>query len=745
MKKNDIKLLKEKSQNGDFDASYELATYYDNLALLNNMDKNKQENLLNKALSFCIKSLQQGNKKANFNLSILYSELGDTSSSLKHLYDYLNDFSNNDDIALFAPLTRLEKGITFKGTFSYDEMKLYLSCANIILKRNEEGKISNFFSFFLKSLTKKNVETIYHDFIESFNNYKFESSFGKYYLLLSDYKNALKHLEIGQLNNSALCCEYLGDYYCGYYDKFVTNYELAIYYYQKEIKLKRNIGKIYLANALIKKDRYLYENEIVELYKKSFKIDSNSYTYIGDYYMLLQKYQLATHYYYTGHLKGNKNSSINYARNLRDGIGCNQDIEEAINIFENIIKVIDDESPSQRNEYNNIYAFLSEIYIDNKYARKNGLKAFNYSNIGNSLDNIECTYILGNCYLNGYGTKINKIKGNRLINEAIQLGFNIDNFKSNRQSNVNIIYSENVNEYLTQIEDKNSIIQKQQLEIKSCLNEILYISKNTNNKVENISNKIDSINNAIINIKQTYGNVLDKISNDNAEYENIMSLISNRIIDMVEIKTCDNAIEENLHNLFGEENWNKLSNESKNYLITAKILFSELSKRKYKNNVDFSAVCLMICKAIENELKQKFFFNFIKFLDKKFNKDYTYYHAQLTIKTVNGEFKLRDSNKITLGDYPYILCASFTKGKFSDYYDESKADTIEYCNTVVFNKKIDSSYLDKLAYDIEKIKNDYRNPACHSSTVSYITAKECVDFILDYTKFFINFISDCKK
>lgn len=138
------------------------------------------------------------------------------------------------------------------------------------------------------------------------------------------------------------------------------------------------------------------------------------------------------------------------------------------------------------------------------------------------------------------------------------------------------------------------------------------------------------------------------------------------------------------------------------------------------------------------------FFQFVEYLNKKYNFDYSYYHAQLTTPTRDGKYRLKNLDSITLGDYAFIFCANFTKNKFGDYFDESREDIIEYCNKQIFNHQINESYLDSLANKINKIKNDYRNPACHISSVSFVTAKACVDYVLDYTKFLINFLNDCK-
>ena len=491
MKEKEFEILTKKSINGDYKSSYKLANHFrsiynewSNNLSHKNLTEEEAADLLNKAQKFYKLSIEQGNKKANFDLFFVYANEGNISLSIKCLYTYLINFANknfNFDLISYPFLIQEKKNKLLEVQLTYDDMKLYMSCINTLISLHSEERHSPFIIWkLLIRLNKSAVEATYKNFVKEFNNYKFESSFGEYFLLTSNYKNALKHLEIGEMNNSALCCELLGDYYCGFYDNNILNYDLAIKYYKKEIKLKHYIGKLNLANVLIKKDMLLYHDKIVKLHKDCLEIDDNSYSYLGDYYILLQEFQLATQYYYIGFTNQNILASIKYAIALRDAIGCEQNIDKSINILERICKMIPESLYSINTEYNYIYAILSEIYFDDKYNKKDENKVLYYSKIGCKFKNIECTYILGKCYLNGYGIKIDKEKGEKLVNKAIKFGFNEKEFIKNRES-LGSINTENIGYILTQANIKNQHIKQNKNSFKKYYNSFSKIYYENNN------------------------------------------------------------------------------------------------------------------------------------------------------------------------------------------------------------------------------------------------------------------------
>ena len=78
--------------------------------------------------------------------------------------------------------------------------------------------------------------------------------------------------------------------------------------------------------------------------------------------------------------------------------------------------------------------------------------------------------------------------------------------------------------------------------------------------------------------------------------------------------------EENLLKQSFEDSWNKLDEKSKSFLITAKVIYNELNE--YNNVIDYSGVCLLVTKALEQELSKRFCKGFISYLKER----YSYYN-----------------------------------------------------------------------------------------------------------------------
>lgn len=702
---------------------------------------------LNKSLEFYLLSFKQGNLKANYNIYSIYKYKNDLSTGLKYLKKYIDNFCDEDQIILLDLLAKHDhRGVNFDNAvvFSKEDLAEFLSIIGILFRRNNELDIQPQFLLFLKRLDENYIDRIYEEFCT--NCFKYESSFGEYYLFKNNVAKSISHLEIGEKNNSSLCCKMLGDIYFGYYGNDYLNYEKAIFYYEKAIKLGNEYCKICLARVFEKKGDISYYGRIVQLYKDSLNAYEDAYAFLGQFYLKQNELEKSTYYFSLGHSNGNVLSSAYYANNLKNGTGCSQDLEASIDILEKIDDTIQSINEDDGKEYSFVYAILCDIYFTNKYFRKNYKKAFAFAKKGTDLGDFNCTYILGQCYVNGYGTEPDKEKGRELVEMAFENGFRITEPNNSSIAYANPKPELNLEFYVNQIIQKDFLIKKQQDEISKLIDRIIVISEDTNAKIDSISKKISELLDCTSSIKKALGQQLTGLSTDTEEFETKASEISNVVVNNVKTEKYDDdktTIYE-FEKLFGQSNWDKLSNDSKRYLVTARVVFSTLLLNSQDENIDFSSVCLMICKAIENELKNRFVFRFIKYLDGKFNKDYSLYHAQLTVRARDGKYKLRNVDSITLGDYAYILCAGFTKNRFIDYYDESREQIIDFCNEVVFNKKIDSNYLNILSNGINKIKNDYRNPSCHVSSVSLVTAKDCVDYVLDYTKFLINFISDCK-
>ena len=273
----------------------------------------------------------------------------------------------------------------------------------------------------------------------------------------------------------------------------------------------------------------------------------------------------------------------------------------------------------------------------------------------------------------------------------------------------------------------------------------------TNEIVKRIDSKIDTLLDEVSAIKRENNESLNKIIANQEAYEQKITEVGNEIIEKVSNSVSLGDPTEYIRQymlLFGEENWSKLSENSRRYLVTARILFKTLSGTD-NDGLDYSAVCLMICKTVENELKHRFYFEFVKYLKDRYGNNYSKYHSHLIntyFDKVTGEqrFGLKTENLICLGDIIYILCPTFVQAKFVGNYIASKEQIRNFANTTVFREEVDDKYIEHLCFEIKKIKDDYRNPSCHLNPVRLVTAAECFDYVINITQVLIAFLNACK-
>lgn len=105
-----------------------------------------------------------------------------------------------------------------------------------------------------------------------------------------------------------------------------------------------------------------------------------------------------------------------------------------------------------------------------------------------------------------------------------------------------------------------------------------------------------------------------------------------------------------------DENWKKLSRQSQTWLTTSIITYKGI--KKLNNVVDYSGVCLLITKAIEIELRKRFYKGFSDYLYKHYEKNYYEYHTSLLKNPPHYKhnYRLKKNRDCDLGRITYILC-----------------------------------------------------------------------------------------
>lgn len=269
------------------------------------------------------------------------------------------------------------------------------------------------------------------------------------------------------------------------------------------------------------------------------------------------------------------------------------------------------------------------------------------------------------------------------------------------------------------------------------INTILETVLKTLTVVENIDAKLDIISNNLSRI-QSQSEKLIRTAWSEEEVDRIIEVHTTECVENIleykkEISNDTQFRQEEIKLIdsFSQETWDKLSDESKTCLITAKFMYNKFIT--LDEIIDYSGVCVLVTKALEIEIFKRFFTNFIRYLDEKYNRDYTKYHTALLY---NYDKPLRPE-RFTMGSVAFVLCQKNNWNDTEEQIENNKEKLMEYCRECVFSSK-STKQIDRLlesySSSIEKIKSEYRNPSAHRNHIRRKTAKECFDLILDVHK-----------
>lgn len=202
--------------------------------------------------------------------------------------------------------------------------------------------------------------------------------------------------------------------------------------------------------------------------------------------------------------------------------------------------------------------------------------------------------------------------------------------------------------------------------------------QNLKERVGNIEERVDDLTNYVlqqqIDIEESLNNAITK--NNESLVEKITSELANDITNhlVIEIKEKNTESfrdeeEKLLKTKFTDSLWNKLEDNSKDFLITGKVLYRMLNN---SNKVDYSSICLLITKAVDNELHKYLFTNFYNYVTKRGGHLPNFFYYS------NSDDLIEDKD-FTLGSVKYFCCQSNTG------YSSSDKETLHnYCQDKLF-------------------------------------------------------------
>ncbi len=286
------------------------------------------------------------------------------------------------------------------------------------------------------------------------------------------------------------------------------------------------------------------------------------------------------------------------------------------------------------------------------------------------------------------------------------------------------------------------IFLKQLAQQNESLKIILETVLNTHEIVKDINAKIDIITNNLTRI-QSQSEKLIKSAWSEEEIDRIIQVHTNECVenileyqnDIIKDNQYDKEKEKLLKN-FGAS-WEKLSNESKNLLITSKFMFSKLEK--INENMDYSGICVLVTKALEIEIFDRFFKDFLKYLDNNYNKDYSKYPTALLFRYKQPLYPER----FTMGNIAFVLCYTENYNDTSEQIKNNKSKLLEYCKSCIFSNYSDEEIgklLNSYASSIEDIRIRFRNPSAHRGYIKKTTAEECFKLVIDVERLLVKML-----
>lgn len=209
---------------------------------------------------------------------------------------------------------------------------------------------------------------------------------------------------------------------------------------------------------------------------------------------------------------------------------------------------------------------------------------------------------------------------------------------------------------------------------------------------------------------------------------------TSRIVNSIKISNEEQSFELEKRKLIaslGEIAWAKLDEASKSFLISAKVMFNNLIL--LDDSLDYSGVCLLVTKALEVEMNNRFCKQYLEYLYECHRDNYSEYPTPL----LGPKGTPLPLDKFTMGSYAFILCLSKKWEDTEMQLRTNKKCLLEYTSKCIFKDMSSKDIENKLmlfANKIEEIRLRFRNPAAHTNMIRRCDAEKCFSIVLDVEK-----------
>lgn len=257
----------------------------------------------------------------------------------------------------------------------------------------------------------------------------------------------------------------------------------------------------------------------------------------------------------------------------------------------------------------------------------------------------------------------------------------------------------------------------------------------------------EKIKNALTNTMDKIQKIKDKYA-DITDSEEMAKLIQDECVvevsSGVENTSDYNKFKKYISDTIGSEAWEKMTHNAQIFLITGELLYDQW-KVYGDENIDFAPICMSVSKALEVEVTRRYFTGYFNYLNRNDMK----IPADMLVKE-NGEFREKREDEFMLGNitgvtgYAAYLDTNMVRlvGRLTD----ENQKFLKYAKEDLFSGLSEVKCIEiikKHIFNIKKVCVNYRNPSAHKQKISKVSARECLDFMVDVKKVIGEMLDDC--
>lgn len=205
-----------------------------------------------------------------------------------------------------------------------------------------------------------------------------------------------------------------------------------------------------------------------------------------------------------------------------------------------------------------------------------------------------------------------------------------------------------------------------------------------------------------------------------------------------------NKFKKYVETTIGASAWGKMTQNAQIFLITGELLYDQW-KVYGDDNIDFAPICMSVSKALEVEVTRRYFMGYLKYL----NENSMDIPSEMLVKE-NGEFREKREEEFMLGNITgvtgYAVYLDTNNVKLVGRLTDENQKFLRYAKEELFKGLSEAKCVELIkrhALNIKKVCVNYRNPSAHKQKITKVSARECLDFMIDVKKIMGKMLDEC--